>query len=242
MPSGDFDTSGDMPLLCHATYAIASIPVFVWYVPAIIVVLTVGGLSHGEGLLARAPLPRGRKFLLEGAVGAVLVVIVLACAYAPSALIALVRNGVGNPSYPIFCSVDGTLFLLPALDSYIGAGVVLLFGNVLVYFAALAIGCLLHSLSVGALLAFLLPVSTMTEAFAGAVPSFLSDALPTTYLDPSVLFGHAGGFPSAAVEAVNHASPVIACAVQLLWIVAIAVVACTALRVSISPWPKRARW
>lgn len=188
-----YDSTVESPLLVYALFTFHSIPYVLWFAPLAVAAYACARARSGDGLLAAAPVPRPVEFASAALVVFAAAAAAFAAACLPGLLVTVLRNGVGDPEYPVVfirsgevvCSTVGES-LAQCLALY-GASALLL--SVLSSLAMSATGSALASQAV----LMLLVAVPLAPGYYGSGQDPAPPArswLPTTYLDACRTVGY----------------------------------------------------
>ena len=185
-----YATAKDLPALNYLALGIGVMPAITLLLPGLLAAYAVFRRLYGHGLLAVAPLRKHARHT-----GAILVASVLSAVgpiavALPSALVALVRNGLGDARYPVVSIMGGNV----VSDTVLGtlgrdAALIVLEAIALALFVGL-VSRASPRLAIGlGLLALLLPLAPLYAA-ESAPWHEVGSLLPTTYLSLSQVVGY----------------------------------------------------
>ncbi len=183
-------TAKDLPALNYLALALGIMPAATLLLPGLLTAYAVFKRLHGHGLLAVAPLHEHTRHAGAILVGAVLSAVSPIAVALPSALVALVRNGLGDARYPVVPIMDGIV----VSDTVLGtlgrdAALIVLEAIALALFVGL-VSRASPRLALGlGLLALLLPLAPL-YAVEFAPWHEVGSLLPTTYLSLSQVVGY----------------------------------------------------
>lgn len=199
--------SQDLPLSAYLSYAIAQIPSFMLFVPALIGSgLILYHMRRGT-LAAAAPVTSRMKYLSAVGCACLAGIAMLALAFAPSSLAALIRNGFGDPSYPVVIARSDGLRITDAGIVQLELILLALLASVLACALSVSLSSLLDIWFAGPLVTLLLiclPMFPHVIATDSPIAPLLA-AVPLESLDPVRLTGFAGCFPTSIPDTVSNA-------------------------------------
>lgn len=185
-----YRTAAELPAVEYLALAVGVMPAVCVLLPSLIATSRVTLRLRGRGFFGRAPVGRAARWAGASLACVVFVLAGLMAVVLPAALVALARNGVGDPSYPFVHIVSGDVVASTA-------------GRALVeYFALLALAgiaiallmCLVSRARAAAALAAGLAVvlfPLLPFYSLGSMPwASVGAWLPTTYLALDQVVGH----------------------------------------------------
>lgn len=164
-----YDTYSEVPALLYLGNVAAITPYVIWVLPGLMVAFfTLQYFDRGR-LLARAPLSGGRQVALTSVALIVLSLGVVVLVLMPAFIAACIKNGLGNPAYPVMFAQPGTVVHTTA------AGLV---ARVILQFALITIcvSFIAHALFQMAQRAL---VGTVVTAVLAIIPMFIQNMFQT---------------------------------------------------------------
>ncbi len=202
-----YHSAAELPAIQYLSLTLGVMPAACTLLPSLVAASRVVARLRGRRLLACAPVGRPARWAGAALAGIALTLGCLLATVLPAALVALIKNGAGDPSYPLVSIVDGevvesTAGLAVAKDMALLA---------LADIAAALLMCLVGragtaaalSIGVAAMLVSLLPfysLNTMPWAGIGAW-------LPTSYLRLDQVVGHLTYANGVDISAFAGATP-----------------------------------
>lgn len=217
-----YETSADMPLAYWLPFALGSVPYVFLFVPCLVAALACRRAAAPGRLLAAAPVGRVGAFAATAAVVFAVSVASLVAACAPGALVSLVRNGFGDPSYPVVYVSSGQI-----VESCAGAalgGFLLLWAALALFVSLVLAACATAGWGAACALLFaaVMAAPLASGALAAALPGAVLAWLPTTYLNAAAVAGYPDYLCGLDVAPVAGCSLRGALAAVLLWCAAAA--------------------
>lgn len=190
-----YASSDQAPALFYVLLCVESCPYAIVLAPMLIAAFSLVRTRSGRGLLTAAPVSPFAEF----AAGALAVLAVSAASLAlvclPSGAVSLLRNGLGDPAYPVVYVYDDTVF--ETTVGAVGARYAVLYLLSCAFFAALSslLSSLLPAVATKGALVALVAAPLLQKAVALATASESVPFLPTAYIDiPSII-----GYPAYAI-------------------------------------------
>lgn len=106
-----YSSARDLPMLNYLALALGVMPAIILLLPSTLVAHAAIRRLHGHRLLAVAPIGRCERGVGATLVAAALSILGPFAVLLPSALIALVKNGPGDPAYPVVSITDEAVVL-----------------------------------------------------------------------------------------------------------------------------------
>lgn len=233
-------TSLDASALDAISLAPASMPALLALLPSLAIAFLVQRSVGQQRLMGQAANPAIRIVSssvcsMLCAAAAVLLTLV------PAAAIALVRNGLGDPGYPVLYSQVGQTIVWSAAGCAAWTAALLVLASCFVAAAASAISLIFGKAFAGpAVLAILALLSGMPQYYLASSPlSGVVPFLPMSYACPSKVVGYAGIFPYMDLADSVALSPAFGCLVLAVG-AAICVICAVALDAAMR-WHRAAR-
>lgn len=95
-----YATAADLPALEYLSFALGLMPAIVVLLPAVVATTSIVRRLRGQTLLANAPIGRAARRAVATMASIACAAAGLAAVLMPAALVALLRNGIGDPAYP----------------------------------------------------------------------------------------------------------------------------------------------
>lgn len=226
--SGDpvyFWRSTDVRALYYVSYVLANVPYFLVLLPVVAIALVCCRASSQGRLLAHVPLGFAARYYSTVFSLFITSLCSLLVACVPGFLVALLKNGLGDISYPVVYVSSGQIVetsmgSVAAGSFVLGAAICLMLSLIMSLFVMVKSGP-------GCISAFVLVVGIplMPAYYGGAIPQQVLALLPTTYLNVPAIVGYPDYLCGLDI------APILGCTLQqaLLvlwaWSAAVAVVA-----------------
>ena len=194
-PTLGYASTLEAPALYYASSMIWTVPYLAFYLPVLAAVITAAFYRRKGRLLSRAPVSPACGFLVSAATGAAAAVATVVIAFMPSMLVCTIKNGFGDPAYPVMFEVGDTM-----RTTTLGASLVesaLLFVVLSIVLAVVAeFFFMLSSSTLLAGISTVVALALPTLPFYSTVAmSPLGAYLPTTYLQVWSITGFASFIP-----------------------------------------------
>ena len=214
-----YATAADLPALEYLVFALGLMPAIVVLLPAVVATTSIVRRLRGQTLLAHAPIGRTARRAAATMASIACVAASMAAIVMPAALVALLRNGIGDPAYPLVHIIANDVVTSTA-GRAISEDIALL---ALAGVALVSVMCVVGRAGVTLCLLPLLPPYSASSAPWAAFGSWL----PTTYLRLDQVVGQMtysvafdiSAFPQATVE---RGAAVLACVAATTCLVGIA--------------------
>ena len=194
-PTLGYASTLEAPALYYASAMIWTIPYLAFYLPVLAAVIAAALYRRKGRLLSRAPVSPACGFLVSAATGTAAAVATVVIAFMPSMLVCTIRNGFGDPAYPMMFEVGDTMrtttlgaSLAESALLFVALSIVL--AVIAEFFFMISSSALLAGIS--AVVALALPTLPFYSAVA---MSPLGAYLPTTYLQVWSITGFASFAP-----------------------------------------------
>lgn len=194
-PTLGYASTLEAPALYYASAMIWTIPYLAFYLPVLAAVIAAAFYRRKGRLLSRAPVSPACGFLVSAATGTAAAVATVVIAFMPSMLVCTVKNGFGDPAYPMMFEVGDTMrtttlgaSLAESALLFVALSIVL--AVIAEFFFMISSSALLAGIS--AVVALALPTLPFYSAVA---MSPLGAYLPTTYLQVWSITGFASFIP-----------------------------------------------
>ena len=194
-PTLGYASTLEAPALYYASAMIWTVPYLAFYLPVLAAVIAAALYRRKGRLLSRAPVSPACGFLVSAATGTAAAVATVVIAFMPSMLVCTVKNGFGDPAYPMMFEVGDTMrtttlgaSLAESALLFVALSIVL--AVVAEFFFMLSSSALLAGIS--AVVALMLPTLPFYSTVA---MSPLGAYLPTTYLQVWSVTGFASFIP-----------------------------------------------
>ena len=194
-PTLGYASTLEAPALYYASAMIWTVPYLAFYLPVLAAVIAAALYRRKGRLLSRAPVSPACGFLVSAATGTAAAVATVVIAFMPSMLVCTVKNGFGDPAYPMMFEVGDTMrtttlgaSLAESALLFVALSIVL--AVIAEFFFMISSSALLAGIS--AVVALALPTLPFYSAVA---MSPLGAYLPTTYLQVWSITGFASFAP-----------------------------------------------
>ena len=194
-PTLGYASTLEAPALYYASAMIWTVPYLAFYLPVLAAVIATALYRRKGRLLSRAPVSPACGFLVSAATGTAAAVATVVIAFMPSMLVCTVKNGFGDPAYPMMFEVGDTMrtttlgaSLVESALLFVALSIVL--AVIAEFFFMISSSALLAGIS--AVVALALPTLPFYSAVA---MSPLGAYLPTTYLQVWSITGFASFAP-----------------------------------------------
>lgn len=194
-PTLGYASTLEAPALYYASAMIWTVPYLAFYLPVLAAVIAAALYRRKGRLLSRAPVSPACGFLVSAATGTAAAVATVVIAFMPSMLVCTVKNGFGDPAYPMMFEVGDTMrtttlgaSLAESALLFVALSIVL--AVIAEFFFMISSSALLAGIS--AVVALALPTLPFYSAVA---MSPLGAYLPTTYLQVWSITGFASYAP-----------------------------------------------
>lgn len=207
-------TSLDASALDVISLAPASMPALLALLPSLAIAFLVQRAVGQQRLMGQAADPAIR--IVSSSVCSMLcAAAAILLTLVPAAAIALVRNGLGDPGYPVLYSQAGQTIVWSAAGCAAWTAALLVLASCFVAAAASAISLIFGKAFAGpAVLAILALLSGMPQYYLASSPlSGIVPFLPMSYACPSKIVGYAGIFPYMDLADSVALSPAFGCLV-----------------------------
>lgn len=102
-----YATAADLPALEYLAFALGLMPAIVVLLPAVVATTSIVRRLRGQTLLANAPIGKAARRAVATMASIACAAAGLAAVLMPAALVALLRNGIGDPAYPLVHIIVG---------------------------------------------------------------------------------------------------------------------------------------
>lgn len=102
-----YATAADLPALEYLAFALGLMPAIVVLLPAVVATTSIVRRLRGQTLLAHAPIGKAARRVVATMTSIACAAAGLAAVLMPAALVALLRNGIGDPAYPLVHIIAG---------------------------------------------------------------------------------------------------------------------------------------
>ena len=194
-PTLGYASTLEAPALYYASAMIWTIPYLAFYLPVLAAVIAAALYRRKGRLLSRAPVSPACGFLVSAATGTAAAVATVVIAFMPSMLVCTVKNGFGDPAYPVMFEVGDTMRTTTLGASLAESALLFVVLSIVLaviteFFFMISSSALLAGIS--AVVALALPTLPFYSAVA---MSPLGAYLPTTYLQVWSITGFASFAP-----------------------------------------------
>ena len=194
-PTLGYASTLEAPALYYASSMIWTIPYLAFYLPVLAAVITAALYRRKGRLLSRAPVSPAYGFFVSAATGTAAAVATVAIAFMPSMLVCTIKNGFGDPAYPMMFEVGDTMRITTLGASLVESALLFVVLSIVLaviaeFFFMISSSALLAGIS--AVVALALPTLPFYSAVA---MSPLGAYLPTTYLQVWSITGFASFAP-----------------------------------------------
>lgn len=194
-PTLGYASTLEAPALYYASSMIWTVPYLAFYLPVLAAVITAAFYRRKGRLLSRAPVSPACGFLVSAATGAAAAVATVVIAFMPSVLVCTVKNGFGDPAYPVMFEVGDTMRTTTLGASLAESALLFVVLSIVLavvaeFFFMISSSALLSDIS--AVVALALPTLPFYSTVA---MSPLGAYLPTTYLQVWSITGFASFAP-----------------------------------------------
>ena len=194
-PTLGYASTLEAPALYYASAMIWTIPYLAFYLPVLAAVIAAALYRRKGRLLSRAPVSPACGFLVSAATGAAAAVASVVIAFTPSMLVCTVKNGFGDPAYPVMFEVGDTMRTTTLGASLAESALLFVVLSIVLaviaeFFFMISSSALLAGIS--AVVALALPTLPFYSTVA---MSPLGAYLPTTYLQVWSITGFASFAP-----------------------------------------------
>lgn len=194
-PTLGYASTLEAPALYYASSMIRTIPYLAFYLPVLAAVIAAAFYRRKGRLLSRAPVSPACGFLVSAATGAAAAAASVVIAFMPSMLVCTVKNGFGDPAYPVMFEVGDTMRTTTLGASLVESALLFVVLSIVLavvaeFFFMLSSSALLAGIS--AIVALMLPTLPFYSTVA---MSPLGAYLPTTYLQVWSVTGFASFIP-----------------------------------------------
>lgn len=194
-PTLGYASTLEAPALYYASAMIWTIPYLAFYLPVLAAVIAAALYRRKGRLLSRAPVSPACGFLVSAATGTAAAVATVVIAFMPSMLVCTVKNGFGDPAYPMMFEVGDTMRTATLGASLAESALLFVVLSIVLaviaeFFFMISSSALLAGIS--AVVALALPTLHFYSAVA---MSPLGAYLPTTYLQVWSITGFASFAP-----------------------------------------------
>ena len=194
-PTLGYASTLEAPALYYASSMIWTIPYLAFYLPVLAAVIAAALYRRKGRLLSRAPVSPACGFLVSAATGTAAAVATVVIAFMPSMLVCTVKNGFGDPAYPVMFEVGDTMRTTTLGASLAESALLFVVLSIVLaviaeFFFMISSSALLAGIS--AVVALALPTLPFYSAVA---MSPLGAYLPTTYLQVWSITGFASFAP-----------------------------------------------
>lgn len=194
-PTLGYASTLEAPALYYASAMIWTIPYLAFYLPVLAAVIAAALYRRKGRLLSRAPVSPACGFLVSTATGTAAAVATVVIAFMPSMLVCTVKNGFGDPAYPVMFEVGDTMRTTTLGASLAESALLFVVLSIVLaviaeFFFMISSSALLAGIS--AVVALALPTLPFYSAVA---MSPLGAYLPTTYLQVWSITGFASFAP-----------------------------------------------
>ena len=194
-PTLGYASTLEAPALYYASSMIWTIPYLAFYLPVLAAVIAAAFYRRKGRLLSRAPVSPACGFLVSAATGTAAAVASVVIAFIPSMLVCTVKNGFGDPAYPVMFEVGDTMRTTTLGASLAESALLFVVLSIVLaviaeFFFMISSSALLAGIS--AVVALALPTLPFYSTVA---MSPLGAYLPTTYLQVWSITGFASYAP-----------------------------------------------
>lgn len=194
-PTLGYASTLEAPALYYASSMIWTVPYLAFYLPVLAAVIAAALYRRKGRLLSRAPVSPACGFLVSAATGTAAAVATVVIAFMPSMLVCTVKNGFGDPAYPVMFEVGDTMRTTTLGASLAESALLFVVLSIVLaviaeFFFMISSSALLAGIS--AVIALALPTLPFYSAVA---MSPLGAYLPTTYLQVWSITGFASFAP-----------------------------------------------
>ena len=194
-PTLGYASTLEAPALYYASSMIWTIPYLAFYLPVLAAVIAAAFYRRKGRLLSRAPVSPACGFLVSAATGTAAAVATVVIAFMPSMLVCTVKNGFGDPAYPVMFEVGDTMRTTTLGASLVESALLFVVLSIVLavvaeFFFMLSSSTLLAGISAAVALA--LPTLPFYSTVA---MSPLGAYLPTTYLQVWSITGFVSFIP-----------------------------------------------
>ena len=194
-PTLGYASTLEAPALYYASSMIWTIPYLAFYLPVLAAVITAALYRRKGRLLSRAPVSPAYGFFVSAATGTAAAVATVAIAFMPSMLVCTIKNGFGDPAYPVMFEVGDTMRITTLGASLVESALLFVVLSIVLaviaeFFFMISSSALLAGIS--AVVALALPTLPFYSAVA---MSPLGAYLLTTYLQVWSITGFASFAP-----------------------------------------------
>ena len=194
-PTLGYASTLEAPALYYASAMIWTIPYLAFYLPVLAAVIAAALYRRKGRLLSRAPVSPACGFLVSAATGTAAAVATVVIAFMPSMLVCTVKNGFGDPAYPVMFEAGDTMRTTTLGASLAESALLFVVLSIVLaviteFFFMISSSALLAGIS--AVVALALPTLPFYSAVA---MSPLGAYLPTTYLQVWSITGFASFAP-----------------------------------------------
>ena len=198
-PTLGYASTLEAPALYYASSMIWTVPYLAFYLPVLAAVITAAFYRRKGRLLSRAPVSPACGFLVSAATGAAAAVASVVIAFTPSMLVCTVKNGFGDPAYPVMFEAGDTMRTTTLSVSLAESALLFVVLSIVLaliaeFFFMISSSALLTSIS--AVVALALPTLPF---YSTAAMSPLGAYLPSTYLQVWSIAGFASFAPEFSV-------------------------------------------
>lgn len=194
-PTLGYASTLEAPALYYASAMIWTIPYLAFYLSVLAAVITAALYRRKGRLLSRAPVSPAYGFFVSAATGTAAAVATVAIAFMPSMLVCTIKNGFGDPAYPVMFEVGDTMRITTLGASLAESALLFVVLSIVLaviaeFFFMISSNALLAGIS--AVVALALPTLPFYSAVA---MSPLGAYLPATYLQVWSITGFASFTP-----------------------------------------------
>lgn len=198
-PTLGYASTLEAPALYYASSMIWTVPYLAFYLPVLAAVIAAAFYRRKGRLLSRAPVSPACGFLVSAATGAAAAVASVVIAFTPSMLVCTVKNGFGDPAYPVMFEAGDTMRTTTLGASLAESALLFVVLSIVLaviaeFFFMLSSSTLLAGIS--AVVALALPTLPF---YSTAAMSPLGAYLPSTYLQAWSIAGFASFAPEFSV-------------------------------------------
>lgn len=218
-----FYTSADLPGLYYISYALGSLPCIVWLIPSLCSSFLIASNHAKKSLIGTGRQSHWQQWLtgMAAAIIQILAMFITSCAIV--FLLATIKNGVGNPSYPVVFWRGDSLIESDALMTYAELATLFVISNVwITCFSMLAVE--LGKPLFGPVLAIAFALVPMIDGYteSGGILSDFASLVPVSYFGASLYIGYIGLYPTVGTAVMVDGSFERGVIVLLLSLIAIA--------------------
>ena len=194
-PTLGYASTLEAPALYYASAMIWTVPYLAFYLPVLAAVIAAALYRRKGRLLSRAPVSPACGFLVSAATGTAAAIATVVIAFMPSMLVCTVKNGFGDPAYPMMFEVGDTMRTTTLGASLAESALLFVVLSIVLaviaeFFFMISSSALLAGIS--AVVALALPTLPFYSTVA---MSPLGAYLPTTYLQVWSITGFASYAP-----------------------------------------------